>query len=94
VLSESQLAALEKATAGKEAHGDFESECWLLGRTRYFLRGHAGGRRPPSISRLFRRPKVSPACLPVALVMGMGVAWTLPRIGTTFRPAQLWLARA
>jgi hypothetical protein len=27
VLSESQLAALEKATAGKEAHGEFESEC-------------------------------------------------------------------
>jgi transposase InsO family protein len=27
VLSESQLAALEKATADKEAHGDFESEC-------------------------------------------------------------------
>jgi hypothetical protein len=27
VLSESQLAALEKATADKEAHGDFEGEC-------------------------------------------------------------------
>jgi hypothetical protein len=27
VLSESQLAALEKATADKEAHGEFESEC-------------------------------------------------------------------
>jgi len=27
VLTESQLAALEKAKAGKEAHGEFESEC-------------------------------------------------------------------
>jgi len=27
VLSENQLAALEKATADKEAHGEFESEC-------------------------------------------------------------------
>src|SRR6202163_5051510 len=27
VLSESQLAALEKAKADKEAHGEFESEC-------------------------------------------------------------------
>jgi transposase InsO family protein len=27
VLSEAQLAALEKATADKEAHGEFESEC-------------------------------------------------------------------
>jgi hypothetical protein len=27
VLTESQLAALEKAKADKEAHGEFESEC-------------------------------------------------------------------
>ena len=27
MLSESQLAALEKAKADKEAHGEFESEC-------------------------------------------------------------------
>jgi transposase InsO family protein len=27
ILSEAQLAALEKATADKEAHGEFESEC-------------------------------------------------------------------
>src|SRR4051794_14769199 len=27
ILTESQLAALEKAKADKEAHGEFESEC-------------------------------------------------------------------
>ena len=33
MLSESQLAALEKAKADKEAHGEFESECQLASRT-------------------------------------------------------------
>ena len=42
VLSEAQLAALEKATADKEAHGEFESECpgRILRRAGYVLRRH------------------------------------------------------
>jgi Winged helix-turn helix len=44
VLSESQLAALEKAKADKEAHGEFESECpGLLRRAGYVLCRHAQG---------------------------------------------------
>ena len=46
VLSESQLTALEKAKADKEAHGEFASECpGLLRSAGYVLRRHAQGRR-------------------------------------------------
>ena len=45
MLTESQLAALEKAKSEKEAHGEFESECpgycSAVGDWRWF--GHSGG---------------------------------------------------
>ena len=46
VLTESQLAALEKAKSEKEAHGEFESECpGYCGAPGYVLRRqHEGGR--------------------------------------------------
>ena len=40
VLTESQLAALEKAKSEKEAHGEFESECHLLRRQHEGSRAH------------------------------------------------------
>ena len=44
VLSESQLAALEKAKADKEAHGEFESECpGYCGAQDTFYVGHMKG---------------------------------------------------
>ena len=45
VLTEAQLAALEKAKADKEAHGEFESECPGHGRgAGHVLRRHDEGR--------------------------------------------------
>ena len=48
VLTEAQVVALEKATAEKEAHGEFVSECpGYCGAQDTFLRRHPEGRRPP-----------------------------------------------
>ena len=47
VLTESQLAALEKAKSEKEAHGEFESECpGYCGAQDTFYVGNMKGRRP------------------------------------------------
>ena len=46
LLTEAQIAALEKAKADKEAHGEFESECpRLLRRPGHLLCRHPEGRR-------------------------------------------------
>jgi hypothetical protein len=45
VLTESQLAALEKAKGEKEAHGEFESEC----------PGYCGAQEPKSRPRSQRK---------------------------------------
>ena len=46
VLTEAQIAALEKAKADKEAHGEFEKRMpWLLRRAGYVLCRHAEGGR-------------------------------------------------
>jgi hypothetical protein len=51
VLTETQLAALEKAKADKEAHGELESECpGLLRGAGRLLRGDAEGRGPHTSS--------------------------------------------
>jgi hypothetical protein len=47
VLTESQLAALEKAKSEKEAHGEFESECpGYCGAQDTFYLGNMKGGRP------------------------------------------------
>ena len=47
ILTESQIAALEKAKADKEAHGEFESECpGYCGAQDTFYVGTLEGRRP------------------------------------------------
>jgi len=47
ILTESQVAALEKAKSDKEAHGEFESEVsGLLRRAGHLLRRHSQGGRP------------------------------------------------
>ena len=47
ILTEAQVAALEKAKADKEAHGEFVSECpGYCGAQDTFYVGHAEGRRP------------------------------------------------
>src|SRR5262249_19621997 len=46
LLTEAQIAALEKAKADKEAHGEFDSECpGYCGRAGHFLCRHAQGCR-------------------------------------------------
>ena len=48
ILTESQLASLEKAKADKEAHGEFDSECpGYCGAQ--FLRRHAEGSGPNEV---------------------------------------------
>ena len=68
VLTESQLAALEKAKSEKEAHGEFESECpGYCGAQDTFYVGNMKGvgriyqqtptpRSPSPSSRIARRP--------------------------------------
>jgi len=46
LLTETQITALEKAKADKEAHGEFESECRYCGAQDTFLCRHLKGRRP------------------------------------------------
>ena len=47
ILTESQLASLEKAKADKEAHGEFDSECpGYCGAQDHLLRRHAEGSGP------------------------------------------------
>src|SRR3954464_11501104 len=54
VLTEGQLAALEKAKAEKEAHGEFESECpGYCGAQDTFYVGHMKG-----VGRIYQQPFV------------------------------------
>ena len=58
ILTESQLAALEKAKAEKEAHGEFESECPGMRGSRHLLRRQHEGRRahlPADVHRYLRQ---------------------------------------
>ena len=56
VLTESQLAALEKAKSEKEAHGEFESECpGYCGAQDTFYVGNMKG-----VGRIYSRPSSTP----------------------------------
>ena len=56
MLTESQLAALEKAKSEKEAHGEFESECpGYCGAQDTFYVGNMKGGRPHLPADLYPR---------------------------------------
>src|SRR5438874_10861345 len=68
LLTESQIAALEKAKADKEAHGEFESECpGLLRGAGHLLCRHAEGGGtglPTDLYRHLRQSRLRPAVRP------------------------------
>ena len=91
VLTESQLAALEKAKSEKEAHGEFESECpgYCGAQDTFYLGNMKGGRiyqrplstptpRSPSPSYMIaRRP--SPRLISSTIASCRSVGEALPR---------------
>jgi hypothetical protein len=79
LLSESQLAALEKATADKEAYGEFENECpGYSGAQDTFYVGTLEGVGPHLSADFFAGLKYRQHVCPLRLVMGCGCGMDSP----------------